>query len=228
MNKKGFISVTIVFSFFILFMMILLSTLTIYAFNRKVVDISKNQQKEELQDVLYNELNEINNQTDDTNSGVFWNDGFEGTRYSYPSKPEKTSKNPEYLEDFLNKPYYINTTDTGYQACLNYDGKEFCLNGDYWDKTESNLLDQADKTIDNLKTDMEEKFGLDSVQCGSSSQIVFYRYDAICYINSSPYFCMAHANNILDTNGGVACGYNNTNNACIVTTDNQAVCRKTS
>lgn len=67
MNKKGFISVTIVFSFFILFMMILLSTLTIYAFNRKVVDISKNQQKEELQEILNKDIT-IDNQEEDTSN----------------------------------------------------------------------------------------------------------------------------------------------------------------
>ena len=63
MNKRGFISTSIIFSFFILFTMILLTTLAVYVSNRQVIGISKNQQKDELKTYLDEDLDRITNST---------------------------------------------------------------------------------------------------------------------------------------------------------------------
>ena len=123
----------------------------------------------------------------------YWNDNFGGTTYSTSSLPTGSDLNGTYTtrealasaySNWSTSPYYVKTAIfdgdvINHQACLWYNNREFCFEGDYWDTN-------GTTTMNKLQADMESALGVSATNCTSSSGAAYcYFGDFDCHANSS-------------------------------------------
>ena len=95
---------------------------------------------------------------------VYWNDSFKSNDYLFPSKPGTVYNSPNDIPNIGTDPIYVKTDNNTHWACLRYNNKDFCVNVSYWVYGET-----VTQTMNRLKADMEEAFGVSASNCTTSS-----------------------------------------------------------
>ncbi len=164
--KKGFISMAVVYSFLIVFLVLMASFLASYInknkFSNKLIDTSKTKLNEKYQDFLVN-----GDEPAPQPTYVYWNaNTVVNTTFTPTTMPNNASNSMEEL-GVSNRGGFIRTTvengtANGHEICISNNGKIACIKNNYWDTN-------AQTTLTKYRALLESSLQTTNITCTNST-----------------------------------------------------------